>query len=138
MATSNPVGLVRPPLAQKQSTARMLLSLISKESLLVARAPDGTAPCHHMPPHTTTVTPPDATTYTTCLSSISRRCLDGGLRYEFEERDGLRLKYLAGEPGKYVGVKERKGKRKQDLVYDARASVTKRKGDASSTLAYSP
>ena len=47
--------------------------------------------------------------------------------FEYEERDGLRLKYKAGEPGKYVGVTERKGKRK--ISYYARVCITKRKGD---------
>ena len=49
-------------------------------------------------------------------------------RFEFEERDGRRLKYYAGEPGNYVGVTEYKGKR--GTTYHARASITKRKGDA--------
>ena len=30
-------------------------------------------------------------------------------RYEFEERDGWRLKYFAGQPGKYVGVTKHTG-----------------------------
>ena len=33
-------------------------------------------------------------------------------RFEFEERDGRRLKFFAGEPGNYVGVTEYKGKRR--------------------------
>ena len=49
-------------------------------------------------------------------------------RYEFEERDGRRLKFFAGEPGNYVGVTEYKGKRRTS--YYARASITKNKGDA--------
>ena len=49
-------------------------------------------------------------------------------RYEFEERDGRRLKFFAGKPGKYVGVTEYKGKR--GASYYARASITKHKGDA--------
>ena len=50
-----------------------------------------------------------------------------GPRIEFEERDGRRLKFVAGHPGKYVGVTERKGKMKTSFY--ARACVTKRKGD---------
>ena len=49
-------------------------------------------------------------------------------RYAFEERDGRRLRFFAGQPGKYVGVTEHKGKHKTS--YYARASITKRKGDA--------
>ena len=48
-------------------------------------------------------------------------------RFEFEERDGRRLKLFAGQAGKYVGVTERKGKFKTSFY--ARACVTKRKGD---------
>jgi hypothetical protein len=48
-------------------------------------------------------------------------------RFEFEERDGRRLKLFAGQTGKYVGVTERKGKFKTSFY--ARACVTKRKGD---------
>ena len=48
-------------------------------------------------------------------------------RYEFEERDGRRLKFFAGQPGKFVGVTERKGKFKTSFY--ARACVTKHKGD---------
>ena len=48
-------------------------------------------------------------------------------RFDFEERDGLRLKYYAGQPGKYVGVTKHKGKTK--TTYYARACVTKHKGD---------
>ena len=48
-------------------------------------------------------------------------------RFEFEERDGRRLKLVAGQAGKYVGVTERKGKFKTSFY--ARACVTKRKGD---------
>ena len=48
-------------------------------------------------------------------------------RYEFEERDGRRLKFFAGEPGNYVGVTAHKGKRRTS--YYARASITKNKGD---------
>ena len=50
-----------------------------------------------------------------------------GPRIEFEERDGRRLKFVAGQPGKYVGVTERKGKMKTSFY--ARACITKRKGD---------
>ena len=53
---------------------------------------------------------------------------EGDARFAFEERDGRRLKYYAGEPGNYVGVTEYKGKR--GTTYHARASITKRKGDA--------
>jgi hypothetical protein len=49
-------------------------------------------------------------------------------RYEFEERNGRRLRYFAGELGNYVGVTEYKGKHKTSFY--ARASITKRKGDA--------
>ena len=49
-------------------------------------------------------------------------------RFEFEERDGRRLRFFAGEPGNYVGVTEYKGKRATS--YYARASITKNKGDA--------
>ena len=49
-------------------------------------------------------------------------------RYEFEERNGRRLRYFAGEPGNYVGVTEYKGKHKTSLY--ARAGITKRKADA--------
>ena len=49
-------------------------------------------------------------------------------RYEFEERDGRRLKFFAGEPGNYVGVTEYKGK--HTTTYYARASITKQKGNA--------
>ena len=49
-------------------------------------------------------------------------------RYEFEERNGRRLRYFAGKPGNYVGVTEYKGKHKTS--FNARASITKRKGDA--------
>ena len=48
-------------------------------------------------------------------------------RFEFEQHDGWRLKYFAGQPGNYVGVTKHKGKPK--TTYYARASVTKRKGD---------
>ena len=48
-------------------------------------------------------------------------------RYEFEERDGRRVKFFAGQPGNYVGVTERKGKLKTSFY--ARACVTKHKGD---------
>ena len=48
-------------------------------------------------------------------------------RFEYEVRDGRRLKFYAGQPGNYVGVTERKGKRKTSFY--ARACVTKRKGD---------
>ena len=48
-------------------------------------------------------------------------------RFEYEVRDGRRLKFFAGQPGNYVGVTERKGKRKTSFY--ARACVTKRKGD---------
>ena len=48
-------------------------------------------------------------------------------RFEFEQHDGWRLKYFAGQPGNYVGVTKHKGKTK--TTYYARASVTKRKGD---------
>ena len=53
---------------------------------------------------------------------------EGDARFAFEERDGRRLKFLAGEPGNYVGVTEYKGKRRTS--YYARASITKNKGDA--------
>ena len=49
-------------------------------------------------------------------------------RYEFEEHNGRRLKFFACEPGNYVGVTEYKGKHKTS--FNARASITKRKGDA--------
>ena len=49
-------------------------------------------------------------------------------RYEFEERDGRRLKFFVGEPGNYVGVTKYEGKR--GTPYYARASITKNKGDA--------
>ena len=42
--------------------------------------------------------------------------MEGDTRFEFEERDGLQLKYYAGEPGNYVGVTERTGKRKKSLL----------------------
>ena len=51
----------------------------------------------------------------------------GDARYEFEERDGRRLKYHKGQPGNYVGVTEKKGKTKTS--YQARACITKHKGD---------
>ena len=47
--------------------------------------------------------------------------------YEIEMRDGLELRYHTGQPGKYVGVTKRVGKRK--ISYQARVSITKRKGD---------
>ena len=49
-------------------------------------------------------------------------------RYAFEERNGRRLKFFAGEPGNYVGVTEYKGKK--GTSYYARACITKHKGDA--------
>ena len=48
--------------------------------------------------------------------------------YEIEMRDGLKLRYHAGEPGNWVGVKKRVGKRKTS--YQARICITKRKGDS--------
>ena len=48
-------------------------------------------------------------------------------RFQYEVRDGRRLKFFAGQPGNYVGVTERKGKLKKSFY--ARACVTKRKGD---------
>ena len=48
-------------------------------------------------------------------------------RYEFEQCDGRRLRFYAGQPGKYVGVTERKGKFKNSFY--ACACVTKHKGD---------
>ena len=51
----------------------------------------------------------------------------GDARYEFEERDGRRLKYHKGQPGNYVGVTEKKGKTKTS--YQARACITKHKGN---------
>ena len=51
----------------------------------------------------------------------------GDARYEFEERDGRRLKYHKGRPGNYVGVTKNKGKFKTS--YQARACMTKHKGD---------
>ena len=43
-------------------------------------------------------------------------------------RDGLELRYHIGEPGNWVGVKKHKGVRKTS--YQARISITKRKGNA--------
>ena len=57
-------------------------------------------------------------------------------RYEFEERNGRRLRYFAGKPGNYVGVTEYKGKHKTSFY--ARASITKRKGDARRQYAINP
>ena len=48
--------------------------------------------------------------------------------YEIEMRDGLELRYHIGEPGNWVGVKKHKGVRKTS--YQARISITKRKGNA--------
>ena len=47
--------------------------------------------------------------------------------YEIDYRLGLELRYHKGEPGKWVGVKERIGKKKK--TYQARISITKRKGN---------
>ena len=55
------------------------------------------------------------------------RCMAEDARYEFEQCDGRRLKFYAGQPGKYVGVTERKGRFKNSFY--ARACVTKHKGD---------
>ena len=50
------------------------------------------------------------------------------LRYAFEEHDGHRIKYFAGQPGKYVGV-TKKTRKSGKVVYEARACVTKHKGN---------
>ena len=47
--------------------------------------------------------------------------------FEIEERDGEELRYHKGQPGNYVGVTKRVGKRKTS--YQARVSITKHKGD---------
>jgi hypothetical protein len=36
-------------------------------------------------------------------------------RFQYEVRDGRRLKFFAGQPGNYVGVTERKGKLKKSF-----------------------
>ena len=41
-------------------------------------------------------------------------------RYAFEECDGHRIKYYAGQPGKYVGV-TKKMRKSGKVVYEARA-----------------
>ena len=51
------------------------------------------------------------------------------VRYAFEERDGHRMKYYAGKPGKYVGV-TKKTRKSGNVVYEARACVTKHKGNS--------
>jgi len=55
-------------------------------------------------------------------------------RYEFEERDGRRLKFFAGEPGNYVGVTEYKFKR--GTLYYARASTHQAQGRRTATISY--
>ena len=49
-------------------------------------------------------------------------------RFAFEERDGHRIKYFAGQTGKYVGV-TKKTRKSGKVVYEARACVTKHKGN---------
>ena len=49
-------------------------------------------------------------------------------RYAFEECDGHRIKYYAGQPGKYVGV-TKKTRKSGKVVFEARACVTKYKGN---------
>ena len=50
------------------------------------------------------------------------------LRYAFEERDGHRIKSFTGQRGKYVGV-TKKTRKSGKVVYEARACVTKHKGN---------
>ena len=48
--------------------------------------------------------------------------------FEIEVRDGSELRYHKDQPGNYVGVTERVGKRGK-ISYQARLSITKHKGD---------
>ena len=47
---------------------------------------------------------------------------EGYARFQYEVRDGRRLKFFAGQPGNYVGVTQRKGKFKNSFY--ARTCVT--------------